>query len=259
MNYLLPSAAKTGRLARRKGFTLIELLVAIAIIAILAAILFPVFARARENARRASCQSNLKQILLGMTQYTQDYDEKFPSAYLHTTNYWGWMQAVQPYVKSTQLFQCPSDTDTSIPTLFAAGAPGFVPAFHTSYLANQYMGMEDPSAAPFNTTKSVNISQVTNASGVIYLADGATVINASAPYVTPANAHKSNAWIMADPADVNGNAEMKSATAGSWGGPSIRHLEMGNVGFVDGHVKAMKTEKWFYDNTPWMNPNIGGP
>lgn len=62
----------------RRGFTLIELLVVIAIIALLAAILFPVFARARENARRASCQSNLKQIGLSVVQYTQDYDETFP-------------------------------------------------------------------------------------------------------------------------------------------------------------------------------------
>ena len=63
---------------KRSGFTLIELLVVIAIIAILAAILFPVFARARENARRTSCVSNLKQIGLGIMQYTQDYDERYP-------------------------------------------------------------------------------------------------------------------------------------------------------------------------------------
>ena len=100
--------------ARAKGFTLIELLVVIAIIAILAAILFPVFARARENARRASCTSNMKQIGLGVMQYTQDYDEKYPLPPFRTPGSDGrntmWGQTVQPYIKSTQLFSCPSNT-----------------------------------------------------------------------------------------------------------------------------------------------------
>ena len=108
---------------------MIELLAVIAIIAILAAILFPVFARARENARRSSCQSNLKQIGLGLLQYSQDYDETVPrSAYI---GYYGqsgdgsykWMDAIYPYVKSEQIFVCPSDStlngaslDSSPPT-----------------------------------------------------------------------------------------------------------------------------------------------
>src|SRR4028118_1248712 len=99
----------------RKGFTLIELLVVIAIIAILAAILFPVFARARENARRASCQSNLKQIGLGVMQYTQDYDELMPRPWYGTSatdTDPKWVDVIQPYVKSTQLFTCPSDSQT---------------------------------------------------------------------------------------------------------------------------------------------------
>lgn len=248
----------------KRAFTLIELLVVIAIIAILAAILFPVFGRARENARRSSCQSNLKQIGLGMMQYTQDYDERFPIAYLHDTAvtgyYWGWMQAVQPYLKSTQIFQCPSDSDTTVPTLFANSANlGFVAPFHTSYLANQYMGMEDPSAAPFNTKQSVSISEVSNSAGVIYLVDGGTVINAAAPYINASSATKKAAWLLADPADVNGSGGMKSGTDGSgWGGPSIRHLEMVNTAFVDGHVKALKVEKWFYNNSPWLDPRAGG-
>ena len=101
---------------QKSAFTLIELLVVIAIIAILAAILFPVFARARENARRSSCQSNLKQIGLGFMQYTQDYDEKFPlrhhdpssnsSALANSTG--AWVQ-LQPYIKSQQVYQCPSE------------------------------------------------------------------------------------------------------------------------------------------------------
>jgi prepilin-type N-terminal cleavage/methylation domain-containing protein/prepilin-type processing-associated H-X9-DG protein len=126
-----------------RGFTLIELLVVIAIIAILAAILFPVFARARENARRASCMSNLKQIGLGMMMYVQDYDEQYPVSIVGAigtaatlsgsictgmpcgkftvsngratgaTDYAvgkivSWMDLLQPYTKSVQIFVCPS-------------------------------------------------------------------------------------------------------------------------------------------------------
>jgi prepilin-type N-terminal cleavage/methylation domain-containing protein/prepilin-type processing-associated H-X9-DG protein len=111
--------------AQLRGFTLIELLVVIAIIALLAAILFPVFARARENARRASCQSNLKQIGLGVMQYVQDYDERYPlqvndactgapsgsSGFMDPTcAQSSVLRSIQPYVKSAQVYICPSAT-----------------------------------------------------------------------------------------------------------------------------------------------------
>jgi prepilin-type N-terminal cleavage/methylation domain-containing protein/prepilin-type processing-associated H-X9-DG protein len=102
--------------APKRGFTLIELLVVIAIIAIIAAILFPVFARARENARRASCQSNLKQLGLAIVQYTQDYDENYPAGYGSSFNPAafdfsgvGWAEKIYPYVKSVQVYVCPDE------------------------------------------------------------------------------------------------------------------------------------------------------
>lgn len=88
---------------QRKGFTLIELLVVIAIIAILAAILFPVFAKARDKARQASCLSNMKQLGMGVMQYIQDYDELYPS--VHNGAY---TVLIQPYVRNFQVWQCPS-------------------------------------------------------------------------------------------------------------------------------------------------------
>ena len=95
---------------RRKGFTLIELLVVIAIIAILAAILFPVFARAREKARQTGCLNNVKQLQLGILMYIQDYDETFPLALNSesTGTAYRWYNLIDPYIKNKQIWVCPS-------------------------------------------------------------------------------------------------------------------------------------------------------
>jgi len=146
---------------KRRGFTLIELLVVIAIIAILAAILFPVFAQAREKSRQASCASNLKQMATAILAYIQDYDETFPLGtwlvggtgpgwqtgwYVVTTppdsragsatamairgSYWA--TAIQPYIKNWQLYKCPSAVDTVI---FSGPNPG-QPTIPISYVYN---------------------------------------------------------------------------------------------------------------------------
>lgn len=140
--------------SQRSGFTLIELLVVIAIIAILAAILFPVFAKAREKARQISCASNLKQLSTAFLQYAQDNDEYVPgirvvgdnpyaqypfptqAPYGPVPSYagisgWcagmGWAGQIFPYLKSTGVFKCPDDPTTSVPSTVQAGSGTKVP------------------------------------------------------------------------------------------------------------------------------------
>ncbi len=127
---------------REHGFTLIELLVVIAIIAILAAILFPVFARAREKARQTSCLSNVRQLGLGIRMYIDDFDEYFPSRYQGGA----WYNVIRPYVKNDQIFICPSDdrigTDTP-PTLSYGACCGG--AFRPEHWERTRLGMiEEP-------------------------------------------------------------------------------------------------------------------
>jgi len=117
----------------KRGFTLIELLVVIAIIAILAAILFPVFAKAREKARQASCLSNIKQLTLGCMQYIQDYDERTPQrgALCATSGpAWGGLpiQQIFPYVKNSQVYICPSRTPAAFCGNASAASKALVPA-----------------------------------------------------------------------------------------------------------------------------------
>lgn len=143
----------------KRGFTLIELLVVIAIIALLAAILFPVFARARENARKSSCLNNLKQIGLGLAQYTQDFDEIMPMRQAGGPDDGkqpggGWPVTMQQYVKNVQLFKCPSDT--SVP---AAGRSTNSYAMQHDHI-NGTVSIADFAA----TAKTVSVVEIRGAS-----------------------------------------------------------------------------------------------
>jgi prepilin-type N-terminal cleavage/methylation domain-containing protein/prepilin-type processing-associated H-X9-DG protein len=191
---------------RAKGFTLIELLVVIAIIAILAAILFPVFARARENARRASCQSNLKQIALGVAQYTQDYDERYflqmaapPGANQINTAY---SVVLQPYLKSTQIFVCPSGLSTVNPGS-GDGMWGVATPAWTSNAQGHY---------GYNINLAgVSMAQVTTPATTAHLFDSVTYENSS------------------------------GLDAGIQSGS--RHFDGINVAYADGHVKFYKSRQ----------------
>jgi prepilin-type N-terminal cleavage/methylation domain-containing protein len=137
----------------RKGFTLIELLVVIAIIAILAAILFPVFAQVREKARQTSCSSNMKQLGLAFVQYAQDYDETFPatsnsnSAWDYVDNY-GNSPVLDPYLKNrgqtlTSVWNCPDATLIPVGGPFAKGTSNYFRNFPRSFTMNTFLRNPD--------------------------------------------------------------------------------------------------------------------
>jgi prepilin-type N-terminal cleavage/methylation domain-containing protein/prepilin-type processing-associated H-X9-DG protein len=205
----------------KKAFTLIELLVVVAIIALLAAILFPVFGRARESARRSTCQSNLKQMGLAFIQYTQDYDERSPAVYLASTTVTpptplttpGLLLA--PYMKSTQVWRCLSDTVQSSNVINANYS-------NVSYTYNFYMMMKS-TAVPTGTPRvPLPLSKLqTPAQDVLFAgAWGGTT----------------NAWLVDNRTAmdrIEGNRMPTNTNLRLQAG----HLEGGNFAFIDGHVK----------------------
>lgn len=208
------------------GFTLIELLVVIAIIAILAAILFPVFARARENARRSSCQSNLKQIGLGLLQYSQDYDEITPADRSSNGAPTTWQNFVQPYIKSVQIFVCPSagsrDLTGLTPTGKAPAGEGYMSNPISYYAVKIPLGSQ---ASGGYGTWSTNEVAPLNLSVFAHPAESIWVMEGEEDRQTFIGLNYTGAC-------TNSNQSGECA----WFG----HLTTANFLFVDGHVKAMK-------------------
>ncbi len=207
---------------RRSGFTLIELLVVIAIIAILAAILFPVFARAREKARQASCLSNVKQLTLAMMMYVQDYDERLPGSYIYDCG--SWEIRIWPYVRSGAggmggIFTCPS-----YPGPFNFNPPLNVGPAYLSYGYNY---------------SYLNIS---------YSLGGLALADVEAPADTIVLADSGPAWQSNDTWGLGMSYVITPcaladllADHSCWYPVYTRHNGMANVGFVDGHAKAEGT------------------
>ncbi|RYG64639.1 DUF1559 domain-containing protein [bacterium] len=198
----------------RRAFTLIELLVVIAIIAILAAILFPVFGRARENARRSSCQSNEKQIGLGSLQYMQDYDEKFVFQYssnnvpistpMGSGDAFSIPDKLQAYIKSEQIWKCPSGTGS-----------GRISYHYNGNLAG------------------LSQASVTESARVAMLRDPANGSTFNVFYMRPEGGYPNQD---AATISVSADNERRDYTLNN---PKPPHFEGYNMLFADGHVKFM--------------------
>jgi prepilin-type N-terminal cleavage/methylation domain-containing protein/prepilin-type processing-associated H-X9-DG protein len=204
---------------RRNGFTLIELLVVIAIIAILAAILFPVFAKAREKGRQASCLSNVKQIMIGVLQYAQDYDEQLP----YGCSYWFepggggttgtgaytdaimWEDAIAPYLKNSQILICPSRKSCLVTTKWDT-APATHPVDYAANMCFQQFGYQA-------------IANLKDTSRYVFLIERASLYYF---YWYGTN--------QLDPALLDSGNH-------PWYDADMRHNDGCNMGFLDGHAK----------------------
>ncbi|MBD3173747.1 MAG: prepilin-type N-terminal cleavage/methylation domain-containing protein [Armatimonadia bacterium] len=240
----------------RRGFTLIELLVVMAIISILASMLFPVYAKAREKARQTSCLSNTKQVGTAWMMYTMDYDERLlPIRAGQTTNQFGqfgdiwWAEILMPYVKNTQIYKCPSAPLTQFygyeqPSPYSPpdaynceGGIGlnWYPA-DVMYVANPGLGIP-PFLGYSSTLGSIDRS-----------ADKAVLMETN---VQPVSGPNEN-WYMSPP--ITHQIWMQSILSG--GGPFgiERHNGMMNVLFADSHAKAMKGSMLSLDVIDWRRP-----
>ncbi len=209
----------------RSAFTLIELLVVIAIIAILAGILFPVFARAREKGRTVSCGSNLGQLMRAVAMYAQDYDDRIPlSAMALPNGSLNWHDIIEPYVKNSQVWLCPS---SALPRVDSNGKL----TTHYAYNAFYLNGMR------------LDFSNALTASGV---AMSSIILPVETVALTDARAST------ATPATGIGKYLLppSQSPAPFWGQPEPRHTEGANLGWCDGHVKWARPGQFYQDQRP---------
>lgn len=238
---------------RLQAFTLIELLVVIAIIAILAAILFPVFAQAREKARQASCMSNESQIGLAIMQYTQDFDEVYPKSEGNAGDAapyydrWAdtWADVIQPYVKSYDVFRCPDDSSTPLPTWEGVGVSYNCNAdddYTSHWIAYGPFGMGS-NPGDFWNYNSLTLGQINEPGDSIMVAEehNSDMLKVGAQNATEYNSgFTETSWVGCCTALIpDGTRPAAAYPFGPNGAVSATHTSLANFLFCDGHVKAM--------------------
>lgn len=247
----------------RAGFTLIELLVVIAIIAILAAILFPVFARARENARRTSCLNNMKQVGLGMLQYAQDYDEHYYGANGRSTSIYpgiGWAGAVYPYIKSTQVYKCPDDSNngsgTNLPVSYAFNYY----AASTALATHQYpsLGILFSEISGVSTNISDAQETGTNIVSAIDVGDILIWVEGS-PGTLKCCKFGAPVYHTRGPGVLHKGTRLTDTDNLGPQPPQGRHLDGANYAYMDGHAKWVRAQSVRSYNYSYGPAPVGHP
>jgi prepilin-type N-terminal cleavage/methylation domain-containing protein len=248
------------------AFTLIELLVVIAIIAILAALLLPALARAKDRARSMACVNNGRQLALASHLYAGDGDDRFCDTFVvrgDNVIRRAWFNLLLPYTGTTNLLRCPAFHLQANAVVAGNYPTAPADAAFSNYGLNFHVGGCDwPDIWPESTYPPARLAAIRHPASTVLLSDSGTLpVNTFDPdfCVTLQSPQKAGAFVLNDPADTQPNSLVVVPENPDWCGPELRHNNgRSMVVLADSHVETKRASDWYWARTPWLNPALGG-